>query len=144
MAKKQTRTDTTSDLINQARNRQFSEAFKRQRVSELLAKKVSIGDVSRLYGVTRTTVYRWIYLYSDLKQGVKTVVEMESEAQKTAYYRQKLAELERMYGQKQLEVDYLNKVLELASEEMGYDLKKKFVKPHWNGFEPTPKNTPTA
>ena len=50
---------------------------------------------------------------------------MESEAYKTKQLLEQVAELERVIGQKQLEIDYLDKLLELESQELGYDLKKK-------------------
>ena len=52
------------------------------------------------------------------------VVQMESEAHKTLQMLQRVAELERIVGQKQLEIDFLNKLMEVATEELGYDLKK--------------------
>ena len=128
-------------VIDQSLNRTFSEEFKRQRVKEIVTKKVSIRDVSELYGVSRTAVYKWVYRYSEIEKGVKTVVQMESEAAKTAYYKARLSELERMYGQKQMEVDLMAKILELASEEVGYDLKKKFSPERLSGFAPTHPNT---
>jgi hypothetical protein len=50
---------------------------------------------------------------------------MESESTKTKKLLERNAELERFIGQKQLEIEYLQKTIELASEEVGYDLKKK-------------------
>ncbi len=128
-------------VIDQSLNRTFSEEFKRERVKEIVTKKVSIRDVSELYGVSRTAVYKWVYRYSEIEKGVKTVVQMESEAARTAYYKARLSELERMYGQKQMEVDLMAKILELASEEVGYDLKKKFSPERLSGFAPTHPNT---
>lgn len=119
--------------IDQSRNRYFSESFKREKVKELLSKKVSVGELSKLYEVSRTSIYKWLYLYSNLSQGTKTVVQMESESSKTSYYKQKLSELERLYGQKQIEIDYLNKCFELASEDLGFDVKKKYGLPPLSG-----------
>jgi hypothetical protein len=51
---------------------------------------------------------------------------MESEATKTKSLLQQVADLERVIGQKQLEIDFLSKLLEIGSEEMGFDLKKNF------------------
>jgi hypothetical protein len=50
---------------------------------------------------------------------------MESEEYKTKKLLHKIAELERVVGQKQLEIDYLEQVIHLSSDEVGYDLKKK-------------------
>ncbi|MDX2284956.1 MAG: helix-turn-helix domain-containing protein [Bacteroidia bacterium] len=118
-------------------NRTFSEEFKRKRAEEIVTRKASIRDICELYGVSRTSVYRWIYRYTEVEQGVKTVVQMESEAVKTAYYKARVSELERLYGQKQMELELISKVLELASEAAGYDLKKKYSPQLWNGSEAT-------
>jgi transposase len=49
---------------------------------------------------------------------------MESESQKALSLQHQVAELERKVGQKQLQIDYLEKLIELASTNLGYDLKK--------------------
>ena len=54
------------------------------------------------------------------------VVEMESEASKTKNLQARIAELERVIGQKQLEIDFQNKVFELAGASLGFDVKKNF------------------
>jgi transposase len=121
--------------IDSKHSRNFSDEFKKSKVKDLLEKRITIRDLSRLYQVSRTSVYKWIYLYSDIKQGTKQVVQMDSEQTKTKYWQQKCAELERLYGQKQLELEYLSKVLELASEEVGYDVKKKYAPVLLSSFE---------
>lgn len=107
-------------------NRYFSESFKKEKVKLILKNQLSVTQMSRLYGVTRASIYKWIYKYSDLEKGQKMVVQMESEEFKTKQLQEKVAELERAIGQKQLEIDFLNKTLEFASKEVGYDLKKKY------------------
>jgi len=109
------------------RKRIFSEEFKRTKVKELEAKQVSILQVCKLYEVSRTAVYKWLYKYSPhYQRSTNLVVQMESEEYKTQQLLQRLAELERVVGQKQLEIDFLNKLLEIGSEELGFDLKKDF------------------
>jgi len=51
--------------------------------------------------------------------------------------------MERTIGQKQLEIDFLNKLFEIASEEVGYDLKKSFSPKLSNGTAANEKNTTT-
>jgi transposase len=70
---------------------------------------------------------------------------MESEALKTQQLLRQVAELERAVGQKQLEIDFLNKLLELGSEELGFDLKKNYSARLFNGSVITgiQPNTPT-
>lgn len=108
-------------------NRRFSKEFKKKKVKEIRSKRISIAALSREYNVSRSAIHKWVYLYSDKKKGTKVVLQMESEEQKTEYYRKRVSELERLYGQKQLEVEYLNKGLDLLSEELGFDVKKKYA-----------------
>jgi transposase len=114
------------------RLRTFSEAFKKEKVLEIKKGRTNIGDLCKLYNVSRTSVYKWLHLYGEVETGVKTVVQMESEAVKTQALLQRVAELERAVGQKQLEIDYLNMCILVAGEEFGCDIKKKCA--------PTPLN----
>lgn len=124
--------------------RTFSEEFKKKKVKELVDKQVSVAQLCRLYGVSRTAVYKWLYRYSpDYERRSTLVVQMESESYKTERLQQRVAELERTIGQKQLEIDFLNKLLELASDEIGYDVKKNFSLKLSNGTESDAKNTTT-
>lgn len=120
--------------INGKYNRHFSEEFRKTKVKEITTGRLKVQDLCRLYGLSRTTVYKWIYLYSQTEKGVRTVVQMESESTKTKILQQRVAELERIIGQKQLEIDYLKACFEVASEELGYDIKKKHAAPQWKDF----------
>jgi transposase len=122
--------------------RTFSEEYKKSKVKELVSKKIGISDLSRYLQVSRTSIYNWLYKYSnEHKRGVTLVVQMESEEQKTNFYIQRVAELERVVGQKQLEVDFLNKLLELGSKELGFDIKKNFSAKLLNGTDDMNKST---
>ena len=121
----------------------FSTAFKKSKVEDILAKRIGVTELSRLYKVSRSSVYKWIHLYSNIPAGVITVVQMESEEQKTKVLMKRLTEYERIIGQKQMSIDLLEKGYELASEELGYDLKKKYVLGHWNGSDETGINMAT-
>ena len=126
---------TKKEIISEKYNRHFSGAFKREKVKEIEKGVLSIAVLCKLHSISRTTVYKWIYLYSGIEKGVKTVVQMESEQHKTLYLQQRLGELERIIGQKQMEIDYLSKALEISSEELGYDLKKKYEQQRLSGLE---------
>jgi transposase len=121
----------------------FSEEFKKEKVKALLEKQITVSELKRLYGISRTSVYNWLYLYSPYhKRGTTLVVEMESEFHKTKLLQQKVAELERIIGQKQLEIDFLSKLIEIGSEELGFDLKKNFSTKLSNGTDTGEKTTP--
>lgn len=127
------------------RHRIFSEEFKKAKVKELVEKRVTILQLCRLYEVSRTAVYNWLYKYSPhYQRSCNLVVQMESEEYKTLQLLQRLAELERVVGQKQLEIDFLNKLLEVGSEEMGFDLKKNFSTRLSNGTGSDSQSMPTS
>ncbi len=89
-------------------------------------KQISVLQLSRLYDVSTVAVYKWLRKYFlKFSKGERVVVEKESEGAKTLLLLNKVAELERKLGQKQLQIDYLEKLLELGSEEVGFDIKKK-------------------
>ena len=68
---------------------------------------------------------------------------MESESFKTKALLVQIEELERVIGRKQMEIDYLSKTLELASDEVGYDLKKKYDPKSLKTSASIKKNTTT-
>lgn len=112
----------------------FSDSLKRQVVKDLVSKKCTMRQVMAEHQVSQNTVYRWLYKYSAVHhQKCTLVVQMKSEEQKKYELQQRIAELERIVGQKQLEVDFLNKLLEVGSKELGFDLKKSFSSPPLNG-----------
>ena len=115
--------------------RHFSEAFKKEKVRLMVENKVSVRQISDLYKVSRTAVYNWLYKYSQLSPQTITVVQMESEEQKTKMLLNRVAELERIVGQKQLEIDLDHKIFDCLKEELGYDVKKKHVPRLLNGSE---------
>jgi len=124
--------------------RRFSEEIKIKKVKEIEQNISTIADIRREYGVSRTTVYKWIYKYSlNLKKGVRQVLELESETLKTKRLKEQVAELERIVGQKQLAIDFLEKMVEIGSEELGVDIKKKFSGQSSDGTGKTKKNITT-
>jgi len=129
-------------VLNENYNRTFSEEFKKSVVKDLVKGLVKIKDVCELHNVTRTSVYKWLYLYSNTPKGTKTVIQMESEAQKTKELYDRVSRLERVIGQKQLEIDYLSKLIEISSEDLGFDIKKKAEQILLNGSEQEVKVSP--
>ena len=107
--------------------RVFSDTFKRKRVKEIDQGLVSVTELSKLYSVSRPAIYKWLHKYSiNHQKGVTQVVQMESESQKTKALLERVAELERIVGQKQIELDFLEKLIEISSKELKIDLKKNF------------------
>lgn len=78
-----------------------------------------------MYHCAERTIYNWIYKYSPADSPSINVVEMSKSAdQKLKDLQTKIAELERALGQKQIKVDFLEKMIELAEDEYDLELKK--------------------
>lgn len=125
-------------------SRVFSEELKRKVAKEFGKNLHTISQLAKLYGVSNTTIYRWVYKYTaGMAPGTRKVVQMESEAEKTRQLISQVAELERALGRKQLEIDILKKVLEIGSTELGFDLKKTFCTTRSNGSESPESSIPS-
>jgi transposase len=106
----------------------FSVELKKKLVEQIELKKLKVRDVVNLYKTTNASVYRWLKIYSSLNRtGATMVVESESRETKVDKLMERIAELERNVGKKQLEIEFMDKVINICSEELGYDVKKKFI-----------------
>ena len=124
--------------------RTFSESIRRQVVKDIEDGKVSVLGVARELGVSFQSVYYWLNKYSrHLQSSQRIVIEMESEAYKSQQLAKRVQELEAALGRKQMEIDFLNKLIEMGKEELGIDLKKKSFTPPFNGLEQTKGNITT-
>jgi transposase len=122
----------------------FSEELKKKAVKDLTGKKTTIKSLMNEHQISYQTVYKWLYKYSPYhEQKCTLVVQMKSEEIKNSELLQRMAELERIVGQKQLEIDFLNKLLEIGSGELGFDLKKNFSPPPLSGIVSTKQSTDT-
>lgn len=108
------------------RRRHFSEEFKIQKVRELERKECSISDICKEYEVSDVAVRKWKIKYSTkFKKTTRLIVESESDTKKIQALKLKIAELERMLGQKQIQLEFKDKMIDLAEEIYGVDIKKK-------------------
>ena len=76
-----------------------------------------------------TSVQKWVHKYGKEKFNTeRLIVESLSDTTRIIAYERKIAELERLIGQKQVMIDFQSKMIDLAEEEYGIDIKKKFDK----------------
>jgi transposase len=107
--------------------RTFSTEFKKEKVLLIEQGKLKVSDVSKMYEVTQTAVYKWLLKYSkSYSKTERLVVEKISEEVKTLDLMQKVAELERVIGKQQLQIIYKEAVIQSASEIIGEDIEKKY------------------
>jgi transposase len=120
--------------------RVYSEEFKRSRIKEYEKGIFSVREMSILYGISQQTIYRWIYKYSTYNQKGLRIVEMEkSSKQKVDDLQNRIKELEQIVGQKQLNIDYLEKMIEIAKDDFDIDIKKNFDTPQSSTSKKTKK-----
>jgi transposase len=105
--------------------RRFSTEFKKEKVALLDAGKITVRELSKIYEVSQTAVYNWVNKYSKLPMTERIVVEKISEEQKNKELLERIKELERAVGRKQLEIDYYKTTLDVLQEQEGENLKKK-------------------
>lgn len=120
--------------------RHFSPTLRKEIVGLIESGKLSVSAATREYNVSSTSIYRWIHKYSTYnKKGVTLVVDKESHSKKIEKLQQRIAELEQAVGHKQMKIDFFDKFIDLASEEVGEDLKKKYGFDASSGFSNTNK-----
>jgi transposase len=123
-------------------NRYFSEDFKRKKVSELERNLISVSELCREYQVSNTAVYKWIYKYSMMrKKGLKQVIEAKCDSKKIMALKEQVRELERIIGEKQVKLDFQDKMIEQAESTYKIDIKKKFTGKHSSGIGSKGKST---
>jgi transposase len=106
--------------------RYFSESFKKEKVREIERNLITVREVSKEYEVSDTSVYKWLDKYSTFnKQQVRQIIEPMSDAKKIKELRAKIQELERLVGQKQIQIEFKEKMIELAEQMYKIDIKKK-------------------
>jgi len=123
------------------KKRVYAEDFKKEIVSIFESGKLSVIQIEKLYNINNKSIYDWIYKYSKFNEKGSRVVEMKaSNINKLKELETRLQELERIVGQKQIKIEYLEKLIELADKELGTDIKKNSsIKPS-NGLDNTEKN----
>ena len=122
------------------KTRYYSDAFKKELVSLFESGKFSVPQLVELYGVTKSTIYKWIYKFSTFNEkGIRVVEMKQSSSLKLKQLAEKVKELERIVGQKQIKIDYLEKMIDIAKEDLDIDIKKNFNTPQSIGSESTKK-----
>lgn len=115
-----------SNVRSIRKQRRYSEEFKRQIVSDFEGGKYSVMQLEKLHGLSNQLIYNWIYKYSKFNEkGYRVVENKDSSGTKVKALEARIKELEGAVGRKQMSIDYLEKMIELAEEELGIDIKKK-------------------
>ena len=119
-----------SNLKQIRKQRRYSEEFKKSIVASFEKGEFSVPQLEKLYGITNASIYGWVYKYSTFNEKGCRIVEMEDSNQnKLKELAKKVKELEQMVGQKQIAIEYLEKMIELATTDLNIDIKKNYSLP---------------
>jgi len=112
------------------KHRRYSDSFKKQIVSDFESGKYSVLQLERLHGIKNSSIYSWIYKFSTFNEKGYRVIEMEdSTTNKVKDLELKVKELEAALGRKQIMVDYLETMIDVAKDELNIDIKKNYATP---------------
>ncbi|HWS60870.1 MAG TPA: transposase [Flavobacterium sp.] len=130
-----------ANLKQLRKNRIYSEEFKKEIVSLFEKGKFSVIQLEKLYDVHNVTIYKWIYKFSTFNEkGIRVVEMKESSMRKLSELEKKVKELEQIVGQKQIKIDYLEKMIDIAKDELNVDIKKNFNTSQSTGSAQTKKS----
>ncbi len=107
--------------------RVFSPEFKKEKVALIEQGKLRVSEVCKVYQVSGSAVRKWLVKYGKLPKTERLVVEKTSEEKKNVELLKKIAELERVIGQQQLQLIYKESVIQCASEYLGDDWDKNLI-----------------
>jgi len=120
--------------FDQSRNRSFSDKFKKDIVRRVEKNELTVSEVAIEFEVSRTSVYKWVYKYSNLyKKGLKQIIEPMSSTKKIKDLQSRIKELEQIVGQKQIKLDYFEKLIEISESDYNIDILKKKDSKHSSG-----------
>lgn len=122
------------------KQRKYSIEFKKRIVSDFESGKYSVPQLEKLHGVGNKTIYGWIYKFSTFnEQGFRIVEMKDSSNKKMKDLEARVKELKSAVGRKQIKIDYLEKMMEIAKDELDIDIKKNFGTPQSTGSGKTNK-----
>jgi transposase len=116
-----------SNIKKIRKSRRYSIEFKQSIINLFERGEYSVPQLEKLYGIGTTQIYNWIYKYSTFNEKCVRIVEMkDSNQNKVKELQNKVKELEQIVGQKQIAIDFLEKMIEVAKEDLNIDIKKNY------------------
>lgn len=104
----------------------FSESFKKEKVRLYETGKMTMSQISRTYGVSQTSLYKWLDRFRTLPKNERIVVETDSDYIALSGLQKRVDNMERLIGNQQIKIDYLEALIKVAGEHYGEDIEKKF------------------
>ena len=126
-----------ANLKTLKKQRHYSEEFKLQIVHDFECGRFSVYQLAKLHGIHNVSIYNWIHKFSTFNEKGSRIVEMkDSTTQKLKELQLRVQELEGIVGRKQITIDYLEKMIDIAKDELNIDIKKNSNTPQSGGSKP--------
>ncbi|HPO67246.1 MAG TPA: hypothetical protein PK642_02720, partial [Paludibacteraceae bacterium] len=83
-----------------------------------------VSEICSQYQVASKNVYLWINKFGSMKnKKERMIVETESDTRQLIALKKRISELEQIIGHKQILIDFQSKMIDLAEETYGVDIK---------------------
>lgn len=120
------------------KHRRFSDEFKKSVVDQYEKGEATVNELSLEYSIASQVIYRWISKFSIFNSKGYVLVEHDkSKTKKLSELQKENQALKAMLGEKQIKIEYLEKLIELAESELKVDIKKNSSTPQSNSSERT-------
>jgi transposase-like protein len=118
-----------ANLKQLKKSRFYSEEFKREIVKDFESGRFSVLQLKKLHSISDLAIYLWIHKFSTFNEkGSRVVEKKNSSSEKLKKLEARVKELEGIVGRKQISIDYLEKIIKIASDELNVDIKKNPIR----------------
>lgn len=118
--------------------RKYSEEFKRSIVEQYESGRASAKELSFENSLAQHLIYRWIYKYSVFNKKEYRIVEhASSKTKKLKQLQEENLALKALLGEKQIKIEYLEKLIQVAESELNMDIKKNSSTPQSSSLKKT-------
>ena len=105
--------------------RRYTKEFKQSIVKQFENGQSSTKELSIENNVAQQLIYSWIYKFSNFNDKDYRIVEnTKSSAVKLKEILKENQKLKAVIGEKQIKIEYLEKLIEIADSELNVDIKK--------------------
>jgi len=113
--------------------RKFSEEFKKSIVEQYESGRSSTKELSEQNNIDQRLIYNWIYKFSTFnKKGYRIVEHINSNTNLLRQLKEENQGLKAVVGEKQMRIEYLEKLIALAEQELKVPIKKNSNTPQSN------------
>lgn len=117
---------TNKMTTDQRRRRRFTEAFRKEQVELIESGKATQAEIARRYEVRPYSVLRWVNKYGKLNRKVGlTTVGSSKDFDRLTEIEKDYKSLQLLFGEQQIQLIRLRKLLDIAKTELGGDFEKK-------------------